>query len=141
MKRKRLSRLRIAGELVELDAPGLKQIKRKNSVNLYWVKDESPLFADYRPATVRIHVDLTSPDAKATIELICQREQECLELWLENGDDDKERLKPKFNGTMESLCLLYEHDPESGFTDVQQNTQSSYGDSGNYSRDHRSSTH
>ncbi|WP_211407057.1 hypothetical protein [Bradyrhizobium iriomotense] len=128
MKRKRFSRLRIAGQLIELDAPGLKQVKRKNGVDLYWAKDEGPLFADYRPSTVRIHVDLFDSNAKVTIEQICQREQECLERWLENGDDDKERLKPEFNGTMESLCLLYEHDPESGFADVQQNTQSSYGD-------------
>lgn len=127
-KRKRLSHLRIAGQLVELDAPGLKQVKRKGRIDLYWVKDEGPLCVDYRPSTVRIHVDLSDPNAKRTIEQICQREQECLDRWLEKGSDDKERLKPKFNGTIESLCLLYEHDPESGFADVQQNTQSSYGD-------------
>lgn len=127
-KRKRLSRLHIGGALVELDAPGLKQVKRKNGVDLYWAKDEGALFVDYRPSTVRIHVDLSDPNAKETIEQICQREQECLERWMEKGEDDKERLRPKFNGTMESLCVLYEHDPESGFADLQQNTQSSYGD-------------
>lgn len=128
-RRKRSSRLRIGGSIVELDAPGLKQVKRKGSVDLYWVKDEGLLFADYRPATVRIHVDIADPDAKETIERICQREQDAMFLWLdERGNDDKERLAPKFNATMGSLCLVYEHDPESGFADVQENTQSSYQD-------------
>jgi len=128
MKRKRLSRLNIAGQFIELDAPGLKQVRRKNGVDLYWAKDEGALFSDYRPATVRIHVDLSDSNAKATIEQICQREQECLERWLDKGNDDKERLKPKFNGTIGSLCLMYESDPESGFADVQEKTQSSYQD-------------
>lgn len=128
MKRKRFSRLSIAGQLIELDAPGLKQVKRKNGVDLYWAKDEGALFSDYRPATVRIHVDLSDSNAKATIEQICQREQECLERWLDKGNDDKERVKPKFNGTIGSLCLIYESDPESGFADIQENTQSSYQD-------------
>lgn len=61
-------------------------------------KDESPLFADYRLATVRIHIVLSNPEAKASIEQICKREQECLELWLENGDDDKERLSRSSTG-------------------------------------------
>ena len=44
-KRTRSALVRIAGQEVALAAPGLKQIKRRNGVNLYWVKDESPLFA------------------------------------------------------------------------------------------------
>jgi hypothetical protein len=108
--------------------PGSKASQTQAPRPPFWAKDEGALFADYRPATVRIHVDLSDPNAKATIEQICQREQEGLEHWLENGDNDKERLKPKFNGTMGSLCLVYEHDPESGFADLQQNTQSSYRD-------------
>lgn len=128
-KRQRPSRLFIAGEQVQLNAPGLKQVKRKRGVDLYWAKDEGPLFADYSPSTVRIFADLSASAAKATIEEICQREQTSMERWQEEaGYDDKERLKPKFNGTVLSLCDLYESDPESGYTDLQQNTQSAYGD-------------
>ena len=127
-RRKRSSVLHIAGKSLEIDAPGLKQIKRKNGVNLYWAKDESPLFADYHPATVRIHVDLFCPSAIETIERICHREQTAMWLWLDNKDADRERLRPKFNGTIGSLCLIYEHDPESGFAELQQNSQSSYRD-------------
>jgi hypothetical protein len=40
-------------------------------------------------------------------------------LWLNEGTpNDRERLKPKFNGTFGSLCDLYESDEEkwSGFS-------------------------
>ncbi|UFW72864.1 hypothetical protein [Bradyrhizobium sp. WU425] len=127
-KRNRAAKVRIAGEVMELHAPGLKQVRRRGKIQLYWAKDETPECADYRPATVRIHVDLSDPVSKETIEQVCQREHDCLMRWLEKGNDDKERLRPKFNGTMGSLCLMYESDPESGFADVQQNTQSSYRD-------------
>ncbi|MDX3965539.1 MAG: hypothetical protein QHD01_02930 [Bradyrhizobium sp.] len=127
-QRRRTAKVRIAGAVVEIHAPGLKQVRRRGKVQLYWAKGDGPLCADYRPATVRIHVDLSDPAAKDTIEKICQREQDCLERWLENGNGDQERLKPKFNGTIGSLCLMYESDPESGFADVQENTQSSYQD-------------
>lgn len=114
---------------MRLRAPGLKQIKRKGEVNLYWARDESEVFATYAPATVRIHVDIADPAAKEAIERICQREQESMLLWSEQRETDKERLAPKFDRTMGSLCRVYEHDPESGFSDIQENTQSSYRDS------------
>ncbi len=106
-RRTRNGKLLIAGEEVCISAPGLKQIKRKDRIDLYWAKDESPLLADYQPATVRIHVDLSDPDAKQKIEDYCRREQETMLLWLDEGTrGDKERLKPKFNGTFGSLCEL-----------------------------------
>lgn len=127
-RRTRKAVVPLAGQNVELVAPGLKQIKRKHGVDLYWAKDDAALFADYRPATVHIHVDLSNPDAGESIERICQREQAAMLLWLDERGDDRERLRPKFNGTIGSLCLIYESDPESGFSDLQQNTQSSYRD-------------
>jgi hypothetical protein len=44
---KALSLVRIAGNEVEIAAPGLKQIKRKAGVDLYWAKDVG---AAMRPA-------------------------------------------------------------------------------------------
>jgi hypothetical protein len=79
----------------------------------------APQFADYEPATVRTHVNLVAPDAKQKIENFCRREQEAMLLWLNEGTpNDRERLKPKFNGTFGSLCDLYESDEEkwSGFS-------------------------
>jgi hypothetical protein len=102
-RRKRLALVEIAGSKVRIDAPGLKQIKRKAGIELYWAKRESPLFADYVPATVRIHVDLSGPNAVETIKSICRREQAAMELWLESKADTDDRLRPKFNGTIGSL--------------------------------------
>jgi hypothetical protein len=82
-RRTRTANLFIAGREVAVNAPGLKQIKRKDRVDLYWAKDENPLFADYNPATVRIHVDLSDLNAKEKIEHICQREQDAMLLWQE----------------------------------------------------------
>lgn len=111
-------------------ARGLKQIKRKDRLDLYWVRDESPLFVDYKPATVRIHIDVSNLDAKQKIEDVCQCEQDAMLLWLDEGaHGDWERLKPKFNGTFGSLCDLYESDEESGYADLQGNTKLSYQDS------------
>jgi hypothetical protein len=128
--RRRKSRLLIGGRQLELDAPGLKQIKRKDRLELYWAKGEDAVFSEYRPATVRIHVDLSDPSAASLIEGICRREQDAMLLWLEDrGLNDPDRLRPKFNGTFESLCELYQSDSESGYADLQNNTQSSYRDS------------
>ena len=129
-RRRKAAKLLIAGERIEIDAPGLKQIKRKDRLDLYWAKDEKPPYADYMPATVRIHVDLSDPSAKCKIEDICKREQDAMLLWNEeNTRDDRARLKTKFNGTFGSLCDLYESDEESGFADLQDNTKQSYRDS------------
>ena len=118
--RNRSATVLIAGREVAVSAPGLKQIKRKDRVDLYWAKDETPLLADYSPATVRIHVDLSDTSAIQKIEDICRREQDAMLRWLEEGTSgDKERLKPKFNGTFGSICNLYESDEESGYADLQ----------------------
>jgi hypothetical protein len=128
--RRRSAKLVVAGRVVAVSAPGLKQIKRRGRVDLYWAKDEDPMCADYCPATVRIHVDLSASDAVQKIEDICQREQDAMLQWLEKGTGgDKERLKSKFNGTFASLCDLYESDEESGYADLQGNTKNSYKDS------------
>ena len=87
------------------------------------------MFADYSPATVRIHVDLSDTSAVEKVEDICRREQDAMLGWLEEATGgDKERLRPKFNGTFGSLCDLYESDGESGYADLQGNTKNSYQD-------------
>ncbi len=73
-RRTRKAIVGIADQNVEVIAPGLKQIKRKQGVDLSWA-NAAP-FADHRPATARIDVDLSNPDARETLERVCQREQE-----------------------------------------------------------------
>lgn len=127
--RRRAATVEIAGVPVILNAPGLKQIQPKGkTVRLYWARTEGPEFEDYQPKTVRIHVDLGRPEASSEIEKVCQREQQAMLLWGEGRRADRQRLQPKFNGTVASVIHLYEHDPASSFQDVKASSQQSYRD-------------
>lgn len=122
--------VKIAGQEIELNAPGLKSIKRGNKQQLYWVKDEHPDFEFYRTKTVRIHVDLSSLEACdfELVESTCQREQQAMLAWADGAVPDKSRLAPRYDGTMGSLVDLYSHDNESAFEDVKDNTKEGYRD-------------
>lgn len=62
----------------------------------------------------------------ATVEEICHREQQAMLAWADGHVDDKERLKPKFDGTMGSLIELYKSDKESSYQRLKENTRGSY---------------
>ena len=117
-QRHRKSCLEIGGVEHELDAPGLKLIRRGLLSNVYWACDESEEFKGYRPRTVRIHVDLSVADPHevaaviATVEEICNREQQAMLAWADGNIDDKQRLGPKYDGTLRSLIDLYKSDKE-----------------------------
>jgi integrase len=118
--------VKIAGQEIQLNAPGLKSIMRGNKQQLYWVKDDHPCFKFYTPKTVRIHVDLCILTDLSLIESICQREQQAMLAWVDGAVSDKSRLAPKYNGTVGSLVDLYEYDDESAFEDVKDNTKEGY---------------
>lgn len=128
--RPRKCKIEIAGQVVELDAPGLKQVPRKNEegkvvrIDLYWVVDEE--VSDYRPRTVRIHADLSSPESAAFIERACKEQHSAMLAWQDGATDDKERLKPKYDGTVGSLADCYESDPDSALPTLKFKTQTGY---------------
>jgi predicted RNase H-like HicB family nuclease len=124
----------IGGVRRELDAPGLKMIRRELTTNVYWACDEADEFKAYFPRTVRIHVDLTVTEPEevasviSTVEEVCQREQQAMLAWVDAGTPDHERLAPRYDGTLGSLIEIYRSDPESGFQRLKENTQESYED-------------
>lgn len=132
--RPRNSILEIGDQRVELDAPGLKVIRRKLEKNVYWAADEAEEFKAYKPRTVRIHVDLdaSTPDGVhatvSTIAEICQREQQAMLSWADGNLPDRKRLAARFDGTFRTLIEAYRSDPESGFQDLKANTQGNYED-------------
>jgi hypothetical protein len=132
--RPRKASIEIGGQKIELDAPGMKVVRRKLEANVYWAADETDAFKGYRPRTVRIHVDLTvaAPEdvvaTVATIEAICQREQQAMLAWVDGNVSDRTRLAPKFDRSLRSLIELYRSDPESGFQELKANTQENYAD-------------
>jgi hypothetical protein len=91
----------VAGQAIQISAPGLKTIRRGPLSQLNWVKDDHPDYRFYEPKTVRIHVDLSKSDVCEIIERICQREQAAMLEWADGNISDKERLAPKYNAPLE----------------------------------------
>jgi hypothetical protein len=100
--------------------------------HVYWACDEAEKFKGYRPRTVRLHVDLTVTEPHdvasviVTVEEICNREQQAMLAWADGSVSDRERLAPKYDGTVRSLIELYRSDKESSFQRLKENTQDSY---------------
>jgi hypothetical protein len=121
--------LTIAGQLVLLDAPGLKAVRRGNGrYDLYWVAAEDAVARGYPTKTRRLFIDLSDPSAAPAICEICQAEQSAMRAWLDDPSID-ERPRVGFDGTLRSLIDLYETEPDSAYQDLKQNSAVSYADS------------
>ena len=128
-KRRRMAKLKIAGQLVALDAPGLKAMKRGGGrIDLYWIASKDAVDRGYPQKTRRIFVDLTDPSSAGEIERICRTEQSAMLAWLDDPEIDR-RPRRRYDGTLSSLIDLYLADPDSGFHDLAENTAMSYEDS------------
>jgi len=68
---------------------------------------------------------------EATIDLLCHQHTARLLAWLETHRENAEKPAPRalYDGTIGSLCRLYQQHPESPFRDVKRNTQKTYTDS------------
>ncbi len=75
------------------------------------------------------------PEAdEETLAQLCQEHTARLMQWVEAHKTDVERtpsvrLRPRFDGTVGSLCRLFQEHPDSTFHDVKRNTRKTYGDS------------
>jgi len=65
-------------------------------------------------------------DVAAVIEVECQKQQSAMLAWLDGNVDDKERLAPKFNGTLGSLADCYESDEDSAYQELKENSAEVY---------------
>lgn len=119
--RSRKVTLVVAGQAVQLDAPGLKAIKRGKT-------QEADEFKFYPTKTARIYVDLSSVDTCDfdLIETICQREQQAMLTWADGNVSDATRLAHQYNGTIGSLATLYRSIAESAFQYIKANSKESY---------------
>lgn len=123
------AKLTIAGQLVLLDAPGLKVVRRGNGrYDLYWVAAEDAVARGYPTKTRRLFVDLSDPSTGPAICDICQAEQGAMSAWLDDPSID-EGPRVGFDGTPRSLIDLYETEPDSAYQDLKQNSAVSYADS------------
>jgi hypothetical protein len=128
--RRRPVTVQLGEQSLEIQAPGFKAIRRGAEKQFYWIKDDHAEFALYEPKTVRIYVDgLDSQAACERIQRICLREQEAMLAWADENASDRERLGPKYDGTLNSVIVLYTDDEESSFQNLKDNTKQSYADS------------
>jgi integrase len=128
-RRSRTSVVVIGVETIEVEAPGFKRIRRGAASHYYWVVDEADGFKAYPTRTVRIHIEgLDRDTAVALIVEVCNREQQAMLAWVDEGATDRERLAPKYDGRVKSLVELYRSDPESGYQALKANTKEGYED-------------
>jgi hypothetical protein len=128
--RRRPVTVQLGEQSLEIQAPGFKAIRRGAEKQFYWIKDDHAEFALYEPKTVRIYVDgLDAQAACERIQRICLREQEAMLAWADDNASDRERLGPKYDGTLNSVIALYTDDEESSFQNLKANTKQSYADS------------
>lgn len=128
-RRVRKATLEIGGIVHEFEAPGFKKVPRGEDapLDLYWAAADDAVDAGYPTKTVPIEVDLSN--AQQAIEYIsarCRELQTEMLTWLDGDRDDAARLKPHFDGTVESLADCYESDPDSGYASLQGNTAEGY---------------
>lgn len=125
----------IGGETVALSARGLKIIRTEP----YWVPSDAAIERGYTPRTIRLHYPLALTSGKAAIEVTGDRHEldklakHCEKLWLEMlewlGDPELQSI-PIFDGTLGSLILCYQTDPDSPFHGLKQNTRRCYAEWG-----------
>jgi hypothetical protein len=97
----------------------------------YWVASPDAVKAGYPIKTVPIPVGMgvgNRPPSEAAdvIAQECLKQQNEMLDWLDGKNEDRERLAPKYDGTLRSLAECYEHDEDSAYQQVQENTAEGY---------------
>ncbi len=117
--------LDINGVIVDLDAPGLQFAKRIGGLAQYWVANPEARSRGYKPRTVRLHYDLSTPQGCSDLERRCVALTNEMLAWL----GDSEGLgKPIYDGTIAALIRCYQTDAKSPYHGLRPNTQRGYDD-------------
>lgn len=95
----------------EVQAEGLKWIKRANRRVPYWVADETDVKNGYVPKTVNLDKFRDQPDI---LVARCNLLQAEMMLWRAGF----RREEMKFDGTIRSLLTIYQRDPESSYQNL-----------------------
>jgi hypothetical protein len=132
-RRKKLSTITIAGGEFKIYAPGFKAILRKGAdvPSPYWVADQDAVNSGYPTKTVPIPVGLgvgnmAARDVAAAIEDECRKQQSAVLSWMDGDIDDRQRLAPKFDGSIGSLADCYESDEDSAYQGLKENSAEGY---------------
>jgi hypothetical protein len=107
--------------------PGLKWDRRVNGRQPYWVASQVVRDAmGYPDRSVRLPVDADV----ATLAALCQEHTARLNAWIAAIAAEPAQLtKTRYDGSVLSLCRIYQERPQSRFHKVKRNTRKTYGDS------------
>ncbi|WEK50343.1 MAG: hypothetical protein P0Y66_22320 [Candidatus Kaistia colombiensis] len=121
---KKFATVEVAGQTLELDAPGLK-IRRPPGREPYviWAAPPAAVAAGFLPKNVRLFPDWQNPADFERIALECRKWQSRA---LTHRAPAKEKIAPVEAGTLAALADLYRNDPESPLSLVQSSTRATY---------------
>lgn len=110
--------------MVKSETPGYKPKRNHDgSIREYWVARDDLVARGYRPKLVRLHYDKT-PDGRRQLAARCQILQAEMLAWASGGD----RLPPRgYDGTIASVCRLFEVNEDSPFATMKFNSQENIG--------------
>jgi hypothetical protein len=109
------------------DAPGLKWDRRANGRQPYWVASQVVRDAmGYPDRSVRLPADADM----VTLATLCQEHTARLNAWIAAIAAEPAQLtKTRYDGSVFSLCRVYQEHPQSRFHKVKRNTSRTYTDS------------
>jgi hypothetical protein len=109
------------------DAPGLKWDRRVNGRQPYWVASQVVRDAmGYPDRSIRLPADA---DVE-TLAALCQEHTARLNAWIAAIAAEPAQLtKTRYDGSVSSLCRIYQEHPQSRFHKVKRNTRKTYTDS------------
>ncbi len=109
------------------DAPGLKWDRRANGRQPYWVASQVVRDAmGYPDRSIRLPADADT----ATLAALCQEHTARLNAWIAAIAAEPAQLtKTRYDGSVFSLCRIYQEHPQSRFHKVKRNTRKTYTDS------------
>ncbi|MDQ0472770.1 integrase [Labrys wisconsinensis] len=104
------------------DAPGLDIEQRAAGYTLRWRAPRKAARDGYEPASVKIDdLDPADPEHHDLIRAECRRHQAAYEAWLTG-----KAAPTKYDGTLRSLCRMYQEHEASPFLRVKSNTRRGY---------------
>lgn len=115
--------LTVAGQQVEIDAPGLDIRGQGANRRIYWVCPKRGRRANFRPFVQRLHYDLESHADIERMAEHCRSLYGDMLTWL---SDPNAANRVVYDGTLKSLLDVWQQDPESPWHSLRANTQRSY---------------
>lgn len=119
----KLRALIVAGQNIEIDAPGLDIRGQGSNRRPYWVCPKRGRRANFRPFIQRLHYNLDDYAEVERMAAHCRSLYSDMRDWIANPDVQNRAV---YDGSLKSLFDVWQQDPESPWHGLRANTQRSY---------------